>query len=527
MICKAIKKRKSLLLFLLFLNMHCLSAQQKAWVFFSAKDSIGYSIEEYLSQKAIERRGRNNISLSSFEDWPINPAYKTQISFLADSVLGESRWLNAMIVKIDRGKIPQILNLPFVSGLELTKSNLYVTSLAPQLEIEINKDDSILMKMQTQRMQGNLFQSKNINGKGVRIAVFDVGFKGMDKHPAFQKLFEQNQIIKTYDFIKNREDVYHSARHGTMVMGCLAGQYGILNLGLANDAEYLLARTERAVTEFKSEEYNWVLAAEWAERNGADIISCSLGYSDSRYFQEEMDGKHSVVAKAAEIAFSKGMLVINAVGNEGNNRWNAIITPADAPHVLAVGATDPYKDVVLGFSSPGPASDHRLKPNVSAYGEVITAFGDGYSTVQGSSFSAPLVAGFAACALQVNPDMTNTQLFELIEKSGHLYPYFDYLHGYGIPQASLVFGICDSIQPTFNIKVNDTMVIVKWIDSGEAVENKNFYYHIADSTGFLEYYAVIKTDSVKELILDRSRLKLGDIMRFHFEGYTKEYYEGD
>jgi serine protease AprX len=520
-------KRKILLLVLSFIYLPGLSAQQKAWVFFDTKDSTSYRVSEYLSQKAIARRLKHNVPLSSFEDWPVKTEYKNQISRLVDSVIGESRWLNGLIVEIDRNSIPEVLKLPFVAGIMNISSALHITKQKTGIDPDIDYSDSLLMKMQTNRMQGNLFRERNLNGRGVRIAVFDVGFKGMDTHPAFKALFDGKKILKTWDFIKQREDVFRSGRHGTMVMSCLAGHYGNINLGLADGAEYLLARTERVMTEFKSEEYNWVLAAEWAERNGADIISCSLGYSDSRYFQEEMDGKHSVVAKAAEIAFSKGILIVNAVGNEGTNRWQTIITPADAPHVLAVGATDPFTDVALDFSSPGPSSDHRLKPNVSAYGEVIAAFSNGYSTIQGSSFSAPLVAGFAACILQMNPALTNTQLFEIIEKSGHLYPYYDYLHGYGIPQASRILESDIPVQPTFDFQVKDTLVIVHWIDSGDVVENKNFYYHIADSTGFVKYYSVIRTDTAKALKLKRPKLNQGDRLNMYFERFTKTYHEKD
>ena len=67
-----------------------------------------------------------------------------------------------------------------------------------------------------------------------------------------------------------------------MVLSCIAGVKDSVRLGLAPNAEFLLARTERSRREPFSEEENWLAAAEWADRNGADIINSSLGYVHHR-----------------------------------------------------------------------------------------------------------------------------------------------------------------------------------------------------------------------------------------------------
>ena len=55
------------------------------------------------------------------------------------------------------------------------------------------------------------------------------------------------------------------------------------------------------------------------------------------------------------------------------------------------------------------------------------------TTGNGTSFSGPVVAGAVACLWQANPTLTNIQLKSFIEQSAHLYPLWDTLYGYGIP----------------------------------------------------------------------------------------------
>ena len=102
-------------------------------------------------------------------------------------------------------------------------------------------------------------------------------------------------------------------------------------MGLATEAEFLLAKTEVNPEPYAEEEY-WLAAVEWADRNGADIISSSLGYAEHRYFTSDMDGKKSLVTRAGNFAARKGMLVVNSAGNSGSHsdKWKIIGAPADA-----------------------------------------------------------------------------------------------------------------------------------------------------------------------------------------------------
>ena len=490
---------------------------QLYWVVLTDKANTSFNPYEYFNEKAIERRNNLGISLYDSTDFPLNLSYVEEIEKIAGSIIGESRWLNAVSVKADIKTIKKVSSLPFV--YEVREATM-TTTAARAKEVEVKDDLESLMEEQINSMQGNLFIENNIDGKGTRIAIFDAGFPGVDKLEAFKHLRDNNQIVATYDFVKKKEDVYKYNSHGTKVLSCIGGKYGNKKTGLATGAEFLLARTEVALEPY-SEEVNWMEAVEWADKNGADIINSSLGYTKHRYKKGQMDGKTSFVVKAANLAAKKGILVVNAIGNDGNDEWEFLGTPADADSIISVGGIDPNTGYHIYFSSYGPTADKRLKPNVSAYGKVAFPGDKKTSSIFGTSFSSPLVAGFAACALQLNPDWSNMELFHEIEKSGSLYPYFDYAHGYGIPQASYFLAdSTENAQPSFSFNIDEGFVNVS-VDTTLIEENHNIlYYHIENEEGYLKKYAVIKVYQ-KDVISFRKEDLAGCILRVHFNGYTE------
>jgi len=322
--------------------------------------------------------------------------------------------------------------------------------------------------------------------------------------------------------------VYAHNVHGTMVLSCIAGKVNGKNMGLAPDAEFLLARTEVKAEPF-SEEENWLQAMEWADKNGADIINSSLAYTYHRYNTFEMDGHTSLVAKAANMAANKGMLVINSMGNDGAQDWKILATPADADSVISVGAISPYTDFHAAYSSFGPTSAFKTKPNVVAIGTVIAAAKSKLKKVKGTSFAAPLVTGFAACAWQSREYLTNMQIFDLIEQSGNLYPYYDYAHGYGVPQAGFFVNgkVNIEIKPTFEFIINEKELIVNV--NKELIETKNFkvnnylYYHIKNEYGYIEKYWLIDVYQQKAVVFDLEEINGYKEITVHYKGFTDSY----
>jgi hypothetical protein len=151
-----------------------------------------------------------------------------------------------------------------------------------------------------------------------------------------------------------------------------------------------------------------------------------------------MDGNTTRISIAADIAASKGILVVVSAGNEGQKPWHYISAPADADSVLAVGAVD-FSETISDFSSRGPSSDHDVKPDVVAMGEnnYVAGISGGVNTGNGTSYAAPIIAGLSACLLQGNPDIKPADLAGYIRQSADRYTNPDDSYGYGIPDFSL------------------------------------------------------------------------------------------
>jgi serine protease AprX len=124
------------------------------------------------------------------------------------------------------------------------------------------------------------------------------------------------------------------------------------------------------------------------------------------------------------MAASKGMLVVVSAGNSGNTPWFYITAPADGDSVIAVGAVDPLLDYV-SFSSHGPTFDGRIKPDLVAigYGTFIQRPDGSVGPGAGTSYSAPIISGLAACLWQKFRDVPNNEIIKALKQSSSLYPY--------------------------------------------------------------------------------------------------------
>ncbi len=510
--------KRIIFLFLIFYSLTSI-AQNRYWVLFTDKQGVKFDPYSYFDQKAIDRRLKNGLSLYDSTDFPVRQDYINSVANIVDSVNVVTRWFNGISVIATQEEIAQVADFRFVSDIV----PIQLTTYPAEYSTKMSAVDTLLLENEMKMFQAEEFAKLGITGKGVRIAVFDAGFPGVDKIPVFQHLRDNNQILKTYDFAKKKEFVYKYNHHGTMVLSCIAGMVGDMRMGLATDAEFLLARTEVNSEPF-SEEENWLAAAEWADKNGADIISSSLGYTLPRYFQYQMDGKTTFVARAATMAFEKGILVVNAMGNDGAGKWFVVGTPADAEEVLSVGGVDPFTNVHIAFSSFGPTADGRLKPNVCAAGQALVASPKRITKAYGTSFATPLVTGFAACVLQLNPDFTVQELKANIEQSGNLYPYFDYAHGYGIPQASYFTDKeYHSKDTTFTLHIEDSFIFVRLDTTAKmGTDSVYFYYHFRHENGKIARYKVEIPEDDKVMISIPEELERPIIFMAHYRGFTRE-----
>ncbi len=504
-------------------------AQTRYWIQFTDKHGTTFNPEKYFCNKTLERRTKEGILPNDSTDFPLNKSYVDAVNGIASDMGRESRWLNAVAVSASKGEIKRIEKLPFVKQVKPI-SGAWTTTRVIQKKSGDESNDHLwdILYRQTERMGGRYFRDSGINGKGVRIAVFDAGFPHVDSHPAFEKIRDEGRIIATWDFTKNRSNVFRGNSHGTNVLSCIAGIHNGTAMGLATGAEFLLAITEVNSEPF-SEEENWMAAMEWAYKNGADIISSSLGYTYNRYFPNDMDGKRSFVVKAATLAAQKGMLVVNAAGNDGDNSWRVIGTPADADSILSIGGISPESHLHIDFSSYGPTADGRMKPNVSAFGEAVVAEPKGgVDVAYGTSFATPLVAGFAACAWQLNKDKTAMQMLDEIEKSADLYPYFDYAHGYGVPQAGyFLYTAQDSVNATFSLYETDEYYSV-YVSYGlvkllSGYNTSVLFYSIEKPDGTLVEYGAARVYQEQALNFKKSAFKKGYKLNLRYLNYYASF----
>ena len=497
-------------------------SQNHYLIFFKDKAGTSFNPYQYFDAKAIDRRQKSGVSLYDKTDFPLNQTYVGNVTQIADSVRYQLRWFNALEVWASLDEIKKIEQLLSVRKiLKITPSEKEIASYKKPYNFEVDSFKNALLSMQLEVMGGPLFLDRKINGKGIRIAVFDAGFPTVDMNPAFKHLRKNGQIIKTWDFVCNHERVYGHNEHGLMTLSCIAGIVNDRPIGLASGAEFLLARTETWTEPF-SEEVNWLAAVEWADKNGADIISSSLGYTKNRYFKKDMDGITSLVTRAGNLAARKGMLVVNAIGNDGDNRWRTMGAPADADSVLTVGGIDPFYNYHIDFSSVGPTHDGRMKPNVSAYAEAIVAGENKLKDVFGTSFSTPLIAGFAACAWQLRHDLTNMALFHEIEKSGSLYPYYDYAHGFGIPQASYFVKVNQpASKSSFHFQSDGSSLKVIIDDKIDTTKkDNNMFYKLLDEKGRIISYFVIEVKT-PEIAIDFNPETVKSIEAYYHNAYKK------
>ena len=449
------KKTLWLFLFTLLCVVYA-QAQDRYMVFFNDKAGTPYSIEnpeEFLSQRALDRRTRQNIPLVA-NDLPVNPQYVNEVANQGAATFFTTKWMNGVLVEMTAADVPTIEALSFVSHVEFVAPGA-------QLLTDNADGDEYASVASAEDMEATDFQNQMIGidqmhelgfrGQNMLIAIFDNGFNGLSQISAFTHLREQNHILYTYDFTEDVSQVENVEDHGTRVLSVMAADSEELYTGSAPDATYILSVTEDD-GEYRVEEYNWLFAAERADSAGVDLIQASLGYNiftdpAMSYTYEQMDGQTTVVTRAANLAGSKGIFVVTSAGNEGNrSSWPYIKAPADSEQVLAIGAVNSTLNKA-GFSSIGPSADGRTKPDVAALGVATSTISETGSVFpsSGTSFAAPLVAGLAAGLWTAYPELTNNELRDLIRQSAHQANTPDDLLGFGIPNFNTALQIAEEI----------------------------------------------------------------------------------
>ena len=422
-------------LFVIFLNVF--------FVFFTEKPLTG---EPSLSPRSVEQRNKWHIPTDEL-DYPVNTTYVDSLRHMGVTVFHTSRWFNGATCEMSTAQATQVAQLGFVSTVEMTRDNSPYRFLPKRKmqhsAISVQRSDNWTDE---QLALYNLLpiHQAGFEGQGILMTVCDGGFYRANTMSCFRR----SQELGHFDFTDDTDDFYGSTgTHGTECLSVISGiQDGFY--GAATQANYYLMRSEEDNRESPKEMDNLVAALEKADSLGVNVFSVSLGYAMFDNYSwdldkyTELDGQSTRVSQAASIAARKGMLVCVAAGNEGNDTWRTISAPADADRILTIGAVT--TDSIIGdFSSYGPSSDGRVKPEVCAVGVQTTLIYPNGTIVtsNGTSFATPLLAGMAASLWSALPDENAMQIRERIIRSSHLYGHPDQSNqmGYGIPDAWLAY----------------------------------------------------------------------------------------
>ncbi len=430
------------LLILLLIPLIPLQAQNYYGVFFRDKSQTTYSLErpeEFLSPRSIQRKQTFSVGIDSL-DLPVNHIYLEALQSLGYSVTHTSRWFNMAIITAEN--FPSDINeLPIVDRVEYLgppivppdeETIVYQTT---DIDRQVSREFLDLHRM-------NEMHDMGIRGEGVWVAVLDGGFSGITPmHPYFSHLYDEERVL-SFNLREKGQTIDRYSDHGTHVLSIIAANDENTYIGGAPDARYVLIVTEvddnPELYEYRVEEYFWAIGAEICDSLGVDIINSSLGYNifddaSMSYERDAVDGSTSVITRAANIAALKNMLCITSAGNEGNNSWNTITFPADAPDGIAVGGIDRPGER-SAFSSYGRVGD-QIKPEVVSFGRNIARVSPDARLTRGSgtSYSAPIITGLAAGLMQYFPQATAPEIRDKIISSGTQASNPSEETGYGIP----------------------------------------------------------------------------------------------
>jgi serine protease AprX len=450
--------RKIVFIILVFTAMT--GAQTKFYIFLKDKTveqssklnktgALYKQAEKELTLEAIERRklvmGDDYIT---FEDLPMNNNYIQRIEALSIKIENKLDWFNAVTSYLNDEQVIEIKKLSFVQKVEPVRlgqiqrqESDYNDPFTDSNNYEITRSNFSFDYGQslTQLALSDVptVHDLQISGENVYIGILDNGFNWKT-----HRALSSRNVIKEYDYIQKDNDVSNNHFHGTAVFSILGGYEPGQIIGPAYNAKFFLARTEVDGSENRIEEDNYAAALQDMEKAGVQITSSSVGYnlfdnSDENHLYSDMNGSTTVCARAVNLAFQRGVFLVNSAGNEGNDKWQYIITPADAFNIIAVGAVD-RNNSVASFSSRGPTFDGRIKPEICAMGvsDFYAIPNNAYGTGSGTSFSAPIVAGIAGLLKSVYPHLNNTQMRQMFLESGDNAALPNNDRGYGLLSAS-------------------------------------------------------------------------------------------
>jgi major intracellular serine protease len=271
-------------------------------------------------------------------------------------------------------------------------------------------------------------------GSGIVIAVLDTGID--TNHPDLKP-----NIIDGRNFTNEgcESDYSDNNGHGTHCAGTIAGvenEKGVV--GVAPEAKLLIGKVldKNGSGSYRSIIQGIKWATNWKGKKGEKvrIISMSLGgsYNDKNLEEAILE------------ACAKGILVVVASGNEGDNNENTFEYgyPALYNECITVGAIDEnYK--IAYFSN-----NHKQVDVVASGVDVLSTYPiNQYARLSGTSMATPHIAGVMALLIKLGEkkfkrELTESELYGLLAKVCCSLDYEASTEGHGLPELTRFFEEC-------------------------------------------------------------------------------------
>lgn len=415
-------------------------------VYLKDKKNSPYSTkrpEEFLSRRAIERRQRYGIKVDKF-DLPVSPNYLQVLRDAGLHIHNASKWQNTVVVETaDTTLMQAVRKMAFVDGVVRVwvgpDSMLVMDKSDRRTKVKNTRDKMPsyygTARFQVEMLNAHMLHDAGFRGEGMLIGILDGGFNNADAITGFKK----ENILGVRNYVDPSVDVYSESSHGMMVLSCIGANTPYNLVGTAPEAQFYLIQTEDGNSEQLVEEDNYCAGLEYADSLGCDVVTASLGYYKFDYPEmnhpySALDGQTAINSRSASMAASRGILLLNSAGNEGDETWKKIGFPADARDILAVGAVR-MDSTNTAFSSLGYSADGRVKPDAMAMGEDAAVFSTRgtTTTANGTSFSCPILCGAVTCLWQAHRDKTPLQIIDAVHRAGSYADAPNEVFGYGIP----------------------------------------------------------------------------------------------
>jgi hypothetical protein len=363
-----------------------------------------------------------------------------------------------MVAEINKNNLEDALtHIHSATNVKQTKILSFVTARVPLAEIPKIASYDYVVGIGDGELKGKLLSKSmndvksiineipnfSFNGTGVTVAVIDTGIRQgsypNSPHPDLPvgtKIIQQTACSDTgCDLPPPQPLVGYSDNtdHGTHVAGIIAGLgYEDSKMkGIAPGANLF-----NVLAGVGADSAGIIHALDWSLTHGAKVANVSYGF----------DCADTMLSLATDEAVEDGLVVVAAAGNDGPH-MGTIDNPGCSFNDIAVGALNDNDtltrndDTMADFSSKGPTSDNRLKPDLVAPGvrinstDLCSINGIDYNsleywnfvnqqcqnvpildskgnnaTISGTSFSAPFVSGAAAILLQAHPEYSPLQI---------------------------------------------------------------------------------------------------------------------